>query len=228
MEHQSIDDLALSLAFPGDVHSSAEENKADAKSAKFRNKFEYQKFKEYLRDSRYSELSNLEKFDLWMWKQRSIKTCHRPLKAIQHVNQTGADAAWLRIESCLNMLWESNEKRMAHCCGKKYEGSENGQRWKQLWTTPQEAWKWKRESLVEELLDSTCQSMDLLQFVVELDKEFTACLDLELIEMRKSSLVSLRLDQLKLEFQEICKEEELELQRWMKNMAEREPLRRKS
>ena len=50
-----------------------------------------------------------------------------------------------------------------------------------------------------------------MQFVEKLDKELTCCLDRELVEVRKTSFVSLRLDQLKLEHQEISKEEELEL-----------------
>ena len=200
MEEQSSVNLTLPLP-SRDVYPSVG-NKAEVKAAKFMNRFEYQKFKKYLSDSKH--LSNLEKFNLWMWKQSMVTKRYHYLKAMQYETR----GAWLRAEECLSMLWNLNEERMAHCL---CESSEHCLRWRKLWNTQQVMQRIKREHLMKELLDAECQSMEFIQFMEKLDKELTCCLDRELVEVRKTSFVSLKLDQLKLEHQEISKEEELEL-----------------
>ena len=64
---------------------------------------------------------------------------------------------------------------------------------------------WRREE--KTILDADCRSMELRQSMEKLDKELVSCLNHELVEVRKTSFVSLIQDQFKLEHQEISKED---------------------
>jgi len=222
MEGQSENNSALSLAALKDSHfptSTEDSTEVKKETVELMNKLEYIELKGCLVVSR---LSNLEKFEVWMWRQNTMKRTYNYWRAAQQLNWHGggAEAACLRTEWSLNSLWKFGEVRIARCWGGgTWRRSDSGIRLRQIWTNQQKVQGKEKDTLMEELLDATSWSMELQQLAKKLDQKLAVCLDLELKEVRNTSLASSRLNELKLEMEEV-RQEEIELQSMIEDNKE--------